>query len=138
MIQLARPLFAARKARLNPRVPEWKLQAAVVAEFHRLQEQGWDFEFAGDGGGLRLSRSQAGIAKITGCMEGGEPDFRLYLKPGRTVFLEFKAKGGRLSPRQIARHRRLEALGFEVRVIQADTELDAVRASKAILKMSLN
>jgi hypothetical protein len=83
---------------------------------------------------LKLNRSQAGIAKLTGCLVGGEPDFRVYLKSGRLVFIEFKAEGGRLGAAQRARHARLEALGFDVRVVKADDAEGAVRASVAILK----
>jgi hypothetical protein len=116
------------------RVPEWKLQAAIVAEFHKKQDAGWLFLLAGDGGGLKLNRSQAGIAKLTGCLEGGEPDLRVYRKPGKCGFIELKAEGGVLRPVQVARIARLEAMGFDVRVIQADDAEAAVRAALGVLR----
>lgn len=115
------------------RKPEWKLQAAVVSSFHKLQDNGWQFEFAGDMNGVAMSPSQAGRAKLTG-MTPGEPDLRIYLKSGRLGMIELKADGGRLSAAQERRHGRLRALGHTIEVVRADNEKDAVDACRAILE----
>lgn len=116
------------------RKPEWKLQAASVSALHKLQDEGWQFLIAGDAAGVKMTPSQAHMAKLTGCMEGGEPDLAIYA-PGPTAgFIEYKADGGRLSAAQIARHGLLEAWGFRVVVVKADNENDAVEASVAFVK----
>jgi hypothetical protein len=127
-----RQFFAAPVEAGPHRTPEWRLQAAVVSDWHKLQDDGWEFEFAGDMGGLHTSKSQAGKAILTG-MKAGEPDLRVYLKSGKVALLELKAKGGRLRRDQIDRHARLAALGHKVVVIQADDEDAMVTACRAFL-----
>ncbi|MED3648525.1 VRR-NUC domain-containing protein [Halalkalibacterium halodurans] len=58
----------------------------------------------------------------------GVPD-RLVLTPkGKAVFVEMKAPGGRLRPLQAKRKQQLEALGFEIYVI------DSVEKIQSFLK----
>ena len=46
----------------------------------------------------------------------GVPD-RLYFKNGTLVIVEFKAKGKKPTPYQIAIHKRIAAVGFKVHII---------------------
>jgi hypothetical protein len=128
-----RAWFAPKEEPKEHRIPEWRLQAACVSEFHKLQDAGHDFLLAGDMGGLQTSKSQAGIAKLTG-LEQGEPDLRLYFPGPFLGLIEYKAKGGRLNAAQITRHDRLRGYGFDVRVVKADTPEEAVRLSLAIYR----
>jgi hypothetical protein len=93
---IARPLFVEPVEEDGPhRTPEWRLQAAVVSDWHKLQDDGWEFEFAGDMSGVKTTNP--GRAKLTG-LKAGEPDLRVYLKSGKLALLELKAENGRLKP----------------------------------------
>jgi hypothetical protein len=128
---IARPLFVEPvEDDGSHRTPEWRLQAAVVSDWHKMQDDGWEFEFAGDMGGVKTTNP--GRAKLTG-LKAGEPDLRVYLKSGKLALLELKAENGSLSRAQIDRHARLEALGHKVVVIQADEEDAMVTACRAFL-----
>lgn len=48
---------------------------------------------------------------------GGYPDYTFYVIGGHAFFMEFKALGGKCTPRQLAQHDKLKALGFPVYVI---------------------
>ncbi|WP_342417165.1 VRR-NUC domain-containing protein [Paenibacillus sp. FSL R10-2782] len=67
-----------------------------------------------------------GIAyKFTSPGNSGVPD-RLVLLPGnRTVFVELKAPGKKTTKLQLAQHRRIQALGHDVRVIDSREQVDA-------------
>lgn len=120
----------AKADRVVDRVPEWKLQAAVAAELERR-----GVCFAAGLEGVRLSKRQRILAKITG-MQAGETDLRVYLAGARLVSIELKAEGGRLNAEQKKRHARLQALGFEVHTHKADTEAEAVAGVLAILGLA--
>lgn len=120
--QIPRKLFKVKKDRKPKAKPEWKLQAAVVSDFHKWQDAGWPFEFAGD---MNAGKRNGARAKITG-LTAGEPDIRLYFANARLKMIELKTEKGRLSEAQIDRHQKLEALGFEVVTVYAKTEDDAV------------
>lgn len=104
---------AAKKPKAAPRPLEWQLQAAFVAECHKMQDEGFDFELAGDMNAGKRGKVAANIAKLTG-MTAGEPDLRMYFSRGRLLLVEFKRPGGKLSEAQNTRHARLQALGFDV------------------------
>jgi hypothetical protein len=125
-----RQFFAEPEEDGPHRTPEWRLQAAVVSDWHKLQDDGWEFEFAGDMSGVKTTNP--GRAKLTG-LKAGEPDLRVYLNSGKIALLELKAKKGRLNRAQIDRHERLEALGHKVAVIQRDDEAAMVAACRAFL-----
>jgi hypothetical protein len=124
-----RALFAVPKPRLPKRVPEWRLQAAVVSEFHKWQDAGWPFEFAGDMGAGKRNGTRA---KVTG-LKAGEPDLRLFMAGGVLKMIELKAKGGSLSKEQKERHVKLRALGFEVRTVTAETSESAAKQCSDLL-----
>jgi len=93
--------------------PEWRLQAEMVAEFHKLESEGWQLTVAGDMNSAKRSRAAAMQAKVMG-LTPGETDLRLYCANGQLISIEVKTMEGKLSEPQRARHARLQALGFTV------------------------
>lgn len=61
--------------------------------------------------------------KITSPGMAGVPD-RLVLIDGQARFVELKAPNGKASARQLAVHRKLERLGFPVRIINSKEQID--------------
>lgn len=56
----------------------------------------------------------------------GAPDRIVIFPDGRIVFTELKAEGGRLSPLQIAMHKRLAARGCNVCVLWSKQDVDTM------------
>ena len=56
----------------------------------------------------------------------GDPDRALLHPSGRFILIEFKKRGGQLSPIQVRRHAELKSKGFNVRVVRAVDEFDTV------------
>lgn len=54
----------------------------------------------------------------------GVPDRIVLLPEGRLIFVEMKAPGERLRPLQEKRKRELEALGFQVEVIDSEQAIE--------------
>jgi hypothetical protein len=125
-----RPLFKPKTVRQPKPKPEWKLQAAVVSDFHKCQDMGWQFEFEGD---MAAGKRNGSRAKLTG-LKAGSPDLRLYLPGARLGMIELKTTKGKLSDEQIERHAALTKLGFKVHVVHAATETEAASKCRAILK----
>lgn len=72
--------------------------------------------------GVPSFKLQAGVT--------GDPD-RVFLLPGERFWLvEFKALGGRLSPRQIVRHLELARLGHHVSVIYSTAQFKEQLATR--------
>ena len=124
-----RALFKTKKPKKPKAKPEWKLQAAVVSDFHKLQDAGWEFEFAGD---MNAGKRNGSRAKLTG-LKAGEPDIRVYLPGARLKMIELKTEDGVVSDAQTKRHKKLRTLGFEIEVVYAATERDAVEQCNGIL-----
>lgn len=124
-----RPLFKTPKPRVAKPKPEWKLQAAVVSDFHKCQDMGWDFEFAGD---MNAGKRNGTRAKLTG-LKAGEADIRIYLPGARLGMIEMKG-ASKVSKAQVERHAKLERLGFKIHVVKAATETEAASKCRAILK----
>lgn len=121
------------------RVPEWRLQAEVAADLERrIEKLGQPFQYAASLEGVigNLNPYQSKLAKATGC-KAGEPDIRLYFTGGRLVFVELKAKGGRLKQSQKDRFPLLEALGFIIHTVEAETPEEAVAKVGAIVDREL-
>jgi hypothetical protein len=128
-----RKLFSIPAIKIGKdRVPEWLMQAAVIADCHKWQDAGWKFAVAGDMNGVHLTTSQAQRAKITG-MTAGETDLRYYFKHGVFRMIELKAEGGRLSKEQNKRHELFCTLGHVVKVVYADSEASAVEQCGKLL-----
>ena len=89
--------------------PEAREQARLVAGLRRAGI----FVAAIPNGGSRDAREGANL-KVQGVL-AGMPDLVVVL-PGRTVWIEMKAPGGRVSPAQKDVHARLQELGEEVHV----------------------
>lgn len=106
----------------------WKedhLQMAVVTYLRRA-----NVVFAADQNEGRRSLRDGARRKAMG-MTAGEPDLRIYLPRGRTLFVELKRRnGGRLSPAQEWRQKQLRQLGHRVETVYASTPLEA--ASKVM------
>lgn len=96
----------------------------MIAEFHKLEAEGWPLTVAGDQNAAKRGWAAQAIAKATG-MTPGEPDVRVYLSGGRLVLLELKRLKGRLSEAQQDRHSRLMELGFMVIVLRLSDEEEA-------------
>lgn len=125
-----RALFRTTKPAKKKHPPEWRLQAAVVADFHKAQDAGMAFEFAGD---MNAGKRNGTRATVTG-LKAGEPDLRLYLPGGRLKMIELKAHKGVLSLAQRLRHKKLRELGFEIETVQADYPEDAVTKCRKLLE----
>lgn len=117
------------------RVPEWKLQVAVANDLDRRVGTGEPFLFAASLEGVRLNPRKAAECRAQG-MKAGEPDLRLYFRHG-LVFVELKAKNGRLTKGQQERIPALRALGFTVHVVEAHAEDEAIALVGAIVDMEL-
>lgn len=99
---------------------EEHIQAAVVTN---LRRGGVTFEVGMEG--VRLSKGQRGRAKVQG-MDAGKADIKILLAGGRTIHVELKRKGGRVSSEQAEWHARLRDLGFEVHVVFATCPQDGI------------
>ena len=112
-------------------IPEWLLQASMMAEFDRLEANGWELSAEGDMNAARRSFQEAAKCKAMG-MKKGTPDIRLYGASGRIMFIEVKTKRGRKSEAQDTRHDRLAALGHTVLVVAPDDEAHARLIARSI------
>lgn len=75
----------------------------------------------------RVKEAGGEVRKLAWIGRRGAPD-RLVMLPGRYLFVELKAPGGRVSRLQDLEHRRLRAAGFDVRVIWKIEDIDEVLA----------
>ena len=66
--------------------------------------------------------------------KAGEPDCVIYLKGGKTIFIELKTMTGTIKKHQLFRHNLLSMMGFPVHVVLAETPHQAVREVDRILK----
>lgn len=76
---------------------------------------------------VRLAEDSGGVClKLNPLWYIGIPD-RLLLLPGAVIiFVETKTTGGRVSPKQLWWHTKLQALGFRVEVPWTLSQVDAV------------
>ncbi|MDN8590832.1 VRR-NUC domain-containing protein [Paenibacillus sp. 11B] len=71
-------------------------------------------------------KALGGIAyKFVSPGNSGVPDRMVLLPEGRTVFVELKAPGKKPTKLQQVQHKRMQALGHEVRVIDSREQVDA-------------
>ena len=73
---------------------------------------------------MRVKAAGGYAMKFTSPGLSGVPD-RLVLIDGKARFVELKAPKGKASARQLAVHRKLERLGFPVRIINSKEQVDA-------------
>jgi hypothetical protein len=114
------------------RVPEWRLQSAIVVDLDQWIRDGAPFAYAAGLEGVPLTPKKRGEMRRQG-MQAGEPDLRFYLSRGRLILIELKADGGSVSKDQKDRHALLRSLGFVVHVVKAKTEAEAIAAVRAII-----
>lgn len=76
------------------------------------------------------SKAVAGVSKAMG-LRAGWPDMHL-LHQSRSIFIEFKADKGRVSPAQAAIHSEIEAVGGVVEIVRSLDEFLAVLAKHSI------
>lgn len=70
-------------------------------------------------------KAVGGIAyKFTSPGNAGVPDRLVLLPGGRVVFVELKAPGKQSTPLQLRQQRRIQALGFQVFVIDSKAKVD--------------
>lgn len=67
-------------------------------------------------------------------MRAGEPDIAIYIKGGKTVFVELKTMTGKISANQLERSRLLGLMGFKVYTVLAETPKRAVDQVHKILR----
>lgn len=111
---------------------EEHLQAAMVQTLYGLEREGW-LSFAADMNAGKRGPRAAAMAKATG-IRSGEPDLRIYLGGGRTIFIELKRRGGRMSHAQTSRVDTLNCLGFPVYTLYAACPSEACCALMGILR----
>jgi hypothetical protein len=128
LVEKRRNLFAAPKPKEDLDRPEWRVQAEAVSFLHKLQDEGYNFEFAGDMNGEIRNGTRA---KLTG-VKAGETDLRFYFPGAVFKMIELKRPDGRLSNAQKIRHVALRALGFEIEVVFAEVE-DVVEKIRPIV-----
>ena len=119
-----------RKAK-PPSLPEWILQAAMIAEWNKCEAEGMALSAVGDMNAAKRSYQTAMQCKAMG-LKPGEPDVRLYGYPARVLFVEVKRKGEKPSPKQVERHDLLAELGHTVLVVAPTDQDDARRIARAI------
>lgn len=73
-----------------------------------------------------MVKDLGGIAyKFVSPGNSGVPDRIVLLPEGRSVFVELKAPGKKPTKLQAVQHKRIRALGHEVRVIDSREQVDA-------------
>lgn len=118
---------AKRRASRKPKppvLPEWILQAAMIAEWNQCEAEGYALSAVGDMNAGKRSYQTAMQCKAMG-MKAGEPDCRLYGYPARVMFVEVKTAKGKKSDAQDKRHDRLAELGHTVLVVAPKDQVDA-------------
>jgi hypothetical protein len=125
-----RRLFSTKKPKVKKDPPEWRLQAEVVSAFHKMQDAGERFEFAGD---MNAGKRNGARALLCG-LKAGETDIRIYLPVARLKMIELKTLHGELSQDQIDRHEDLIELGFEIETVYAKTPKEAAVKCTNLLK----
>lgn len=114
-----------RAPRTTPnKSPEASLQAAIVTYLARCCPA---VLVASSGNGASLRGGAIAMARAKrGGLLAGDPDIRLSLPGGKTIYFEIKSETGKLSDAQKHTHNRLEKLGFHVYVIRSIEDLREV------------
>ena len=112
------PIPTPTLARLNPHLfrdqrPEVRGQPGHVSREAELQEQ--IFDACRQRGWIALHGSMAERSHRT----LGEPDFTILADGGRVLFVECKARSGKLSPAQAALKFHAEKLGHTIHIVRS-------------------
>ncbi len=109
----------------------WREDDLQMAVAQHLRKSG--YMFAADQNAGRRSARDGARRKALG-MAAGEPDLRIYLDAGRTVFIEMKTARGQLSKTQKQRLKGLRDLDHHAYVVKASTPAEAVELTVDILE----
>ncbi|CDQ17960.1 VRR-NUC domain-containing protein [Halobacillus karajensis] len=71
----------------------------------------------------RVERLGGWAMKFTSPGISGVPD-RLIILPGKMLFVEMKAPGGKLRPLQVKRKKQIESFGHDVYVVNSEESLE--------------
>lgn len=112
--------------------PENALQEATATFLNHLESLGFLAWHHPPLGGLRHRKAGAKL-KRQGA-KAGTPDCEIFLKGGKTVFIELKTNSGRLHQAQKNRHKLLNVMGYEVHVVYASSPNECVDKVQAILR----
>lgn len=111
---------------------EEDLQQAIIMRMRQRKEHGDLFRIVGDMNAGKRSKTTGARLKAAG-MQTGEPDMRIYVHGGFTVFVELKRGTGKVSDAQDAWHDVLADLGFDVWLLRATTPADAVEKMHGVI-----
>ena len=87
-------------------------------------------------GDMNAGKRNPGRARAAG-IASGEPDMRIYLPMGRTLFIELKTAKGNLSENQKKYHQKLKSLGHMVHIVKAASPGEAMEIIFAVCKLFL-
>ena len=106
--------------------PEARLKAAVIPALTlALGRRG--FVHRENSGSLVIDSGTKAERRIN-MGTPGMPDLLVVMDGGRVLFIELKAKAGKVTPNQAAMHERLEALGHRVVIARSvSTAVEAVQ-----------
>ena len=113
------------------RVTEKEISRAICNELGMFHRSGKLSYFVNLEGAKRDKRQQV-AAKLHG-MRAGRPDIEIFLRDGRTVFIELKTDTGRLTEKQKSVHSELAALSHDVRTVYAKDAITAIKSLHFIL-----
>lgn len=97
---------------------EDQIQKGIVQYLTRLEAISQEFIFTHPANGGKRSKYTGALMKALG-QRAGIPDLLLFIKGGRTVFIELKTDRGIISKNQDNCHADLTRLGFDVYIIHA-------------------
>lgn len=112
--------------------PEQALQIACMKYLKDLSGVTKNFFAYHVGNGGFRTPVEASILKSMG-VTAGVPDIVIHLNGGKSIFVELKAKKGKLSDNQETVHAILKGFGYRVEVITAEHPQDAVNQLNTIL-----
>ena len=111
---------------------EDQIQEGVVSWLLGLEAVSRAFTFAADMNAAKRTVQGAVWAKKQG-RRPGEADLRIYLKAGRLLLVELKAKKTPVTDAQEDRHAKLADLGHPVTIVRAETPNHAINQIEALL-----
>lgn len=119
------------KTKRVEQVKESELQKAVARYLNDLESYGhlaWNHPPNGfNANAKEWNRMMANGAKQ------GQPDCEIFLKGGKTIFIELKTVTGDISKAQEARAGLLSKMGFETHCVIAESPVDAVNQVEKII-----
>lgn len=112
--------------------PEQKIHIQTVHFFRQLETLRKDFVLFHPYASGQCSPREAALRKALG-LKAGCPDLFFLLRDGKTIMVELKAPGGRLSDAQEEFHANATALGFKVYTVESSEAGAAIDRIRIIL-----